>query len=68
MKINLSNVLCVVFMCIGLTSSAQVYKLKGKVTNSKMEPLSYVTVQVKEEQTGTRTYDTGQYHFKRINQ
>lgn len=64
MKINLSNVLCVLLMCIGLTSSAQVYKLKGKVTNSKMEPLSYVTVQVKEEQTGTRTDENGIFEFK----
>lgn len=64
MKINISNVLCIVLMCIGFQSTAQLYKLKGKVTNSKMEPLSFVTVQVKEEQIGTRTDEQGNYEFK----
>jgi hypothetical protein len=43
---------------------AQQYRLYGKVTNAKMEPLSYVTVQVKGEQIGTRTDDKGNYEFK----
>jgi hypothetical protein len=43
---------------------AQQHRLYGKVTNAKMEPLSYVTVQVKGEQIGTRTDDKGNYEFK----
>ncbi len=45
-------------------SSAQMLKLKGKVTNSRLEPLSFVTVQIKEQQIGTRTNDKGQFEFE----
>lgn len=43
---------------------AQQFKLKGKVTNSKLEPLSYVTVQIKEMQIGTRTNNKGEFEFQ----
>jgi hypothetical protein len=42
---------------------AQQYKLKGKVTNSNLEPLSYVTVQIKNLQLGTKTDDAGNFEF-----
>lgn len=37
---------------------------KGKVTDSKLQALSYVTVQLKEEKIGTRTDDHGQYTLR----
>jgi hypothetical protein len=43
---------------------SQQSKLRGKVTNDRLEPLSYVTVQIKGEQIGTRTNDKGEYEFQ----
>ncbi|MBL7765036.1 MAG: carboxypeptidase-like regulatory domain-containing protein [Chitinophagaceae bacterium] len=44
--------------------SAQQSILKGKVTNSRLEPLSYVTIQIKGLKIGTRTDDQGMYQFQ----
>ena len=43
---------------------SQQYVLKGKVTDAQLEPLSYVTVQIKGLQIGTRTDDNGHYEFQ----
>ncbi|HMN33079.1 MAG: carboxypeptidase-like regulatory domain-containing protein [Chitinophagaceae bacterium] len=47
-----------------LNINAQQYILKGKVTDANMDPLSFVTVQVKGLQIGTHTDDKGNYQFQ----
>src|SRR5688572_13998396 len=46
------------------TLHAQQYTVSGKVTNSRMEPLPLVSVQVRELQTGTLTKADGSYELK----
>ena len=55
-----------VLLCFLLPFSgfAQQHLLQGKVTNTKLEPLGFVTVQLKNQKLGTRTNDKGQYFFK----
>lgn len=45
-------------------SSAQFFKIHGKITNNKLEPLALASVQVKELQTGTVTREDGTYELK----
>ncbi|HVG42954.1 MAG TPA: hypothetical protein VM888_15185, partial [Chitinophagaceae bacterium] len=49
------------FICIFLSASlfAQGFKVHGKITTSKMEPLAFVSVQVKELRSGTATKEDG---------
>lgn len=42
---------------------AQTIRIEGIVTNTNLEPLSYVTVQIKKQQIGTRTDDKGHFQF-----
>ncbi len=44
-----------------LGAHAQEYLLSGKVTNSKLEPVPYVSVRIKELQTGTTTDKDGNF-------
>ncbi|MBK7763169.1 MAG: carboxypeptidase-like regulatory domain-containing protein [Bacteroidetes bacterium] len=46
-----------------INSYAQQIKLIGKVTNAQLEPLSFVTVQIKDVQIGTKTDDDGRFEF-----
>jgi hypothetical protein len=46
-----------------LTTSAQSFVLKGKVTNNKLEPLAFASIQLKEQQTGMITKEDGSYEF-----
>ena len=43
---------------------AQQYILQGNVTNANLEPMSFVTVQIKDLQIGTKTDEKGHYEFK----
>lgn len=43
---------------------AQFYKVTGKITNNKLEPLAYASVHVKELQTGTLSQADGSYELK----
>ena len=43
---------------------AQQYLLQGNVTNANLEPMSFVTVQIKDLQIGTKTDEKGHYEFK----
>lgn len=45
-------------------ATAQQYILSGKVTDAQLEPLSFVTVQIKGLQIGTRTDEKGHYEFQ----
>lgn len=56
--------ICFVFFCNTSSLYAQQYLLSGKVTDAQLEPLSYVTVQIREQQIGTRTDEKGNYEFK----
>lgn len=42
---------------------AQSFKLSGKIANSRMEPLSFVSVQIKEQAHGLLTRDDGSFEF-----
>lgn len=50
--------------CFAGSAAAQEYLVTGKITNAKMEPLPYVSVRVKELQTGTTSDKDGQYKLQ----
>ncbi|MDP4262245.1 MAG: DUF5686 and carboxypeptidase regulatory-like domain-containing protein [Bacteroidota bacterium] len=43
---------------------AQYFKVSGKITNNKLEPLALVTVQIKGQQTGTLSREDGSYQLE----
>ena len=45
-------------------AEAQQYLLSGKVTDAQLDPLSFVTVQLRGQQIGTRTDEKGHYEFQ----
>ena len=49
---------------ISISIQAQQYRLTGVVVDAKLEPLSYVTVQIKDLQIGTKTNDHGIFEFQ----
>ncbi len=51
-------------LCFISKTFAQQYLLQGNVTNANLEPLSFVTVQIKDLQIGTKTDEKGHYEFK----
>lgn len=51
------------FLFSALHGQAQVFKVQGRITNSKQEPVPYVTVRVKETQTGTISKQDGSYEL-----
>ena len=46
---------------VGLASHAQAFTVFGKVTNNKMEPLAFATIQFKELGIGTTTKEDGSF-------
>lgn len=48
-------------LVIGLASHAQSFRLSGKVTNTRGEPLAFVTIQLKEQGIGTASKEDGSY-------
>src|SRR4029079_18723263 len=48
---------------IAITSNAQSFKVYGKVTNDKLEPLAFASIQLKEQQTGVMTREDGTYEM-----
>jgi len=46
---------------ITLVTHAQSFRLSGKVTNTKGEPLAFVTIQLKEQGIGTTSKEDGSY-------
>ncbi len=58
------NCFLFLFLLTSSGSSAQFFKVHGKITNNKSEPLALVSVQVKELQTGTVTREDGTYELK----
>jgi hypothetical protein len=56
--------LIIVFSLTAVFVSGQSYKLTGKITNNKLEPLAFVSVNIKELQQGTITKEDGTYELK----
>ena len=58
----------IVFIILILLFSNKIFSqqliLKGKVTDANLDPLSFVTVQIKGLQIGTHTDDKGNYQFQ----
>lgn len=52
--------LCVAFTVV-FGAQAQEYRLTGKITNTKLEPLPYASIRVKELQTGTTSDKEGNF-------
>ncbi|MBD0353237.1 MAG: carboxypeptidase-like regulatory domain-containing protein, partial [Flavisolibacter sp.] len=49
-------------LCLtGTVLLAQTYKVYGKITNSKLEPLAFATIQVKELRSGITAKEDGTY-------
>lgn len=57
------NLLLLLLLCTGVTSYTQTYKVYGKITNTKLEPLAFASVQVKGMQMGTITKEDGSYEL-----
>ncbi len=54
------------FILLILSSSvtAQSHKVFGKIINTRLEPLAFVSVEVKEIKTGTTTHEDGMYQLE----
>lgn len=46
-----------------LTATAQTFRVHGRVTNNKLEPLAFASIQLKEQQTGTTTKEDGSFEL-----
>ncbi|HEU4470006.1 MAG TPA: DUF5686 and carboxypeptidase regulatory-like domain-containing protein [Flavisolibacter sp.] len=52
----------ILLMLAGMVLKAQSFKIYGKITNNKQEPLAFVSVQLQEQQNvGTTTKEDGKY-------
>jgi hypothetical protein len=58
------NCLLLLLLCFSLPVSAQYYKLSGRVTNNKLEPLALASIKVKNSTQGTVTKEDGTYELK----
>ncbi len=56
--------LLLILLLSGITATAQSIKVYGKVTNAKMEPLAFASVQVKEYKQGSVTKEDGSYELE----
>ena len=57
------NLLIIIVLLAGISASSQ-SRVFGKITNAKMEPLAFASVQVKEYQHGTVSKEDGSYELK----
>jgi hypothetical protein len=58
------SILLILFLLSTSIANAQQYKFSGKITNTSLEPLAFVSVQIKETQLGTKTDTKGNYKFQ----
>ena len=56
--------LVVIFLLFAVSLQAQKFTLFGKVTNTRLEPVSLVSVQIKNTSTGTVTKSDGSYALR----
>jgi hypothetical protein len=52
------------FLCVSPILSAQYFKITGKITNNKLEPLALVSIKVKDMAAGSVTKADGSYELK----
>ena len=48
---------------IAFTTRAQSFKVYGKVTDNKLEPLAFANIQIKEQKSGVMTKEDGSYEM-----
>jgi Family of unknown function (DUF5686)/CarboxypepD_reg-like domain len=60
----LRNLLLSLLLLTGIIATAQSVKVYGKITNAKMEPLAFASVQVKEYKEGIVTKEDGSYELE----
>ncbi|MDE3185625.1 MAG: carboxypeptidase-like regulatory domain-containing protein [Bacteroidota bacterium] len=53
----------IIFIFLSAKVNAQSHKLFGKITNAKLEPLAFVSVEVRETKRGTITKEDGTYRL-----
>jgi hypothetical protein len=58
------SILLLILLSSSATAFCQSYKLYGKVTNGKLEPLAFATVELKEIRMGTVTKEDGTYSLE----
>jgi CarboxypepD_reg-like domain len=58
------NQLFILLLLTGITATAQSVKVYGKITNARMEPLAFVSLQVKEYKQGIVTKEDGTYELE----
>ena len=49
------------FLFLSPAFAQQTFTVSGKITNTKLEPLAFVSIQVKQSQAGTITNEEGNY-------
>ena len=54
----------IVLFLLSATSKAQYHRVYGKIINSKLEPLAFASVEVREIKSGTITKENGTYELK----
>ncbi|MEJ7681888.1 MAG: carboxypeptidase-like regulatory domain-containing protein [Segetibacter sp.] len=55
------TLLLILLLSTATLAQAQTFKLTGRITNASREPVAFVSVQVKEWQSGTTTKEDGTY-------
>ncbi len=58
------SLILILLLLIGVAATAQSIKVFGKITNAKMEPLAFASVQVKEYKQGSITKEDGSYELE----
>ncbi len=58
------NSLFLLFLLSSMAVHAQYFKVTGRITNNKLEPLALVSIQVKNETAGTISKEDGTYQLK----
>jgi hypothetical protein len=60
----MKNLLLPIFLIfIAVSTHAQAYRVYGKITTNKMEPLAFASIQVKDKTYGTTTKEDGTYEL-----
>jgi hypothetical protein len=58
------NCILFLFLLCSQVSYTQYFKVSGKITNNKLEPLALASIQVKGQQSGAVTREDGSYQLK----
>ena len=58
------NYIFFILLILSSSATAQSHKVFGKIINTRLEPLAFVSVEVKEIKTGTTTHEDGMYQVE----